>query len=217
SVSSSGRAGCAPSPGFGRAEANARRPERDAAPSRRGMGVRGPHDRSLLGELARDVASLRGHPRRTARALRLAAYARRARALVPPGTVRLHAHFANDAATLARYLSALTRIPYRITAHAYDIYQDPFLLDANLAGAEHVYTVARVNLEALRARAAAKDLGPARASVLRCGIDLPAFAYRDPPAMRRPARLLSVARLVPKKGLLTLLDAVARVNRGARA
>jgi colanic acid/amylovoran biosynthesis glycosyltransferase len=166
--------------------------------------------RSLLGELARDLASLGGHPRRTARALRLAAYARRARALVPPGTVRIHAHFANDAAALARYVSALTRLPYRVTAHAYDIYQDPFLVGPNLAGAERVYTVARANLDALLARAPAEGWDRARFALLRCGIDLSVFAYRDPTPVGRPARLLTVARLVPKKGLTTLLDAVAR-------
>ena len=198
-------------------DADDRRPEADAGAMRHGAPGRGGDDGSLLGELARDVASLRGHPRRTARALRLAAYARRARSLVTPGTLRLHAHFANDAAALARYVAALTRIPYRITAHAHDIYQDPFLLDANIAGAEHVYTVARANLEALSARVAAEVRDSARLSVLRCGIDLPFFAYRDPAPMQRPARLLSVARLVPKKGLLTLLDAVARVNRLGRS
>jgi len=51
--------------------------------------------------------------------------------------------------------------------------------------------------------------------VLRCGIDLAAFPYREPPPPGRPARILTVARLVPKKGLLTLLDAVART--GARS
>jgi glycosyltransferase involved in cell wall biosynthesis len=172
----------------------------------------GGSDRTFLGELARDLASLRGHPRRTARALRLAAYARRAVALVPPDTARLHAHFASDAAALARYVGALARIPYRITAHAYDIHQDPFLLSANLAGAEHVYTVAHANLDALRARAADSGWDPARVSVLRCGIDLAGFSYRDPTPMARPARLLAVARLVPKKGLLTLLEAIARLN-----
>src|SRR6185369_11568931 len=107
--------------------------------------------------------------------------ARRAAALVPTGTMRLHAHFANDAAALARYVSALTGIPYRVTAHAYDLHQDPFLLDANLAGAERVYTVARVNLETLRARAAAEGWDASKCSVLRCGIDLATFPYREPP------------------------------------
>ena len=161
--------------------------------------------------MAGDVASLGGHPRRTARALRLAVYARRAAALVPPDTARLHAHFANDAAVLARYVGALTGLPYRVTAHAYDLYQDPFLLRANLAGAERVYTVAQANLDALRARATDEGWEPASVSVLRCGIDLAAFPYRDPAPVARPARLLSVARLVPKKGLETLLEAVARI------
>ena len=59
--------------------------------------------------------------------MRLAAFALRARHLLPAGAACLHAHFANEAAALARYVSVLTGLPYGVTAHAYDLYQDPFL------------------------------------------------------------------------------------------
>ena len=83
----------------------------------------------LFGTVVRDVVHLRVHPRRTARAARLALYAIRGCRYVPPETRRLHAHFANDAAALARYIAILTGVPYVVTAHAYDIYQDSFLLE----------------------------------------------------------------------------------------
>src|SRR6185503_6567483 len=122
----------------------------------------------------RDLVRLPGL-RRKARALRLAARARVGARLVPRDTVVLHAHFANDAAALARYIAALTGLPYRLTAHAYDLYQDPFLLDQNLRGAKHVFTVTEENLRWLRQRGDAS-----RASVLRCGLDLSEHPYKDP-------------------------------------
>lgn len=165
----------------------------------------------LAGTLARDLASLAARPRRTARAARLAVYAMRAARAIPERTARLHAHFANDAAALARYTAALTGLPYRVTAHAYDLFQDPFLLGANLAGAEAIYTVSRVNAAWLTVNAARGGWDAKKVSVLHCGLDLDGFPFREPPPVRTPARLLCVGRLVPKKGHAVLLDAVARL------
>lgn len=158
-----------------------------------------------------EIARLAPSPRRVARALRLASYAARAVGVVPGDTVRLHAHFGNDAATLARYLGRLVGLPYRVTTHAYDLYQDPFLLGPNLREAERVYTVSEANLAWLSARAASEGWPLDRFSVLRCGIVLEAFPYRDPAPPSRPARLFCPARLVPKKGHAVLLDATERL------
>lgn len=151
----------------------------------------------------RDLLGLPGL-RRKARALRLAARARVAARLVPRDTAVLHAHFANDAGALARYVSALTGLPYRLTAHAYDLYQDPFLLEENLRGAKQVFTVSEENLRWLRQRGDAS-----RASVLRCGLDLSEHPYRDPAPPGQPPRAVCVARLVEKKGHDVLLAAAA--------
>jgi glycosyltransferase involved in cell wall biosynthesis len=148
-----------------------------------------------------------------ARALRLAACARRAAPLLPADPVRLHAHFANDAAALARYIAALTGVAYRVTAHAYDIYQDPFLLAPNLAAAEATYTVSAANLEHLRQQAAATGGESGRLHLLRCGLDLAAFPFREPPPPAEPTRLLCIARLIPKKGHALLLRAMATLVR----
>jgi glycosyltransferase involved in cell wall biosynthesis len=169
----------------------------------------------LASAVARDVAHLKAHPRRAARALRLARYAIRGCRRVPPGSRRLHAHFANDAAALARYLGILTGVPYVVTAHAYDIYQDPFLLGRNLAAASHVFTVSESNLRTLRSRVV---LPSDRLSVLHCAIDLRDFPYRDPEPPRTPARVLCVARLVPKKGHAVLIQALKTLrDRGLPA
>lgn len=161
--------------------------------------------------LASDLLALLPSPRRLARALRLGLYARRAAALLPLDTLRLHAHFANDAAALCRYTAALASLPYRVTAHAYDLFQDPFLLGANLVGAERIYTVSTANEAWLLLRARRLGFDPSRVKVLRCGLDLARFPFRSPVPPSRPARLLCVGRLVPKKGHAVLLEALERL------
>jgi colanic acid/amylovoran biosynthesis glycosyltransferase len=164
----------------------------------------------LAGMLSSDVAGL--GPRNAARALRLAALAQAAVPHVPPDTAVLHAHFANDAAVLARYLGRLTDLPFRMTAHAYDLYQDPFLLDRNLRFASRILTVSEANRAFLEARLRARRLEGIDVEIVRCGIDLETFAYRDPAPPARPAKIFCVARLVPKKGHAVLLEAVAHLR-----
>ena len=164
--------------------------------------------------LAADLPALLPRPRRVARALRLGFYARRAAALLPPDTARLHAHFANDAAALCRYTAILAGLPYRVTAHAYDLFQDPFLLGPNLEGAERIYTVSTANEAWLLLRARRLGFDPSRVKVLRCGLDLSAFPFRAAAVPFRPVRLLCVARLVPKKGHAVLLEALERLAGG---
>lgn len=168
----------------------------------------------LIGSILRDLLHLRLHPRRCARAIRLAWRARRAVRCLPAGVRRLHAHFANDAAALARYIAAMTGLPYAVTAHAYDIYQDPYLLVPNLAAADRVHTVSRANLDHLLSMASDAGWQARKISLLRCGIELPAFPYREPGPAAVPARLLCVARLVEKKGHEILLQAVSQMVRG---
>lgn len=166
----------------------------------------------LVRMLAGDVAG--AGPRHAARAMRLAALAQAAAPRVPPDTAVLHAHFANDAAVLARYLGRLTDLPYRLTAHAYDLYQDPFLLERNLRHATRILTVSDANRAFLEERLRAAKLDGTPVEVVRCGIDLDAFAYRDPGPSGTRARLLCAARLVAKKGHAVLFEALARLRAG---
>jgi len=172
--------------------------------------------RALAAAVGSDLLALGLHPRRCARALRLAVHAGRAARLLPESAGRLHAHFASDAAALARYTSLLTGLPYSITAHAYDLYRDPYLLGPNLAAATRVYTVSEANLAYLKEQAPRHGWDAGRFSVLRCGLDLARFPFREPVPPGRPARLVCIGRLVPKKGHELLLDAVRRTLDSGR-
>ena len=122
----------------------------------------------------------------------------------------LHGVWATGPATAAAILSRLCNIPFSFGAHAHDIYRhggDAFL-EPKLRAARFVHTTTGTNVAYLRERAG----GAATNIVLaRRGLEqLPSKPERD--TGTRPVRLLSVGRLVPKKGYDHQLAACARLQ-----
>ncbi len=130
----------------------------------------------------------------------------------------LHAHFATAPALIAMFTSELTGIPYTFTAHAKDIYVDTRreLLRAEIERARAVVTVSEYNRQYLL-----NQISPASNGKIRCiynGLDLTDFKFRWPRASDPgPLVILSVARLIPKKGLGDLIEAAAILRRRGRA
>ena len=119
----------------------------------------------------------------------------------------LHAHFATMAASVARAASLLTGIPYSFTAHAKDIFHrdvDPLALAAKLRDAHHVVTVSEYNAAWLRERFGADA---ERVHRVYNGLDLDGARWHDP--RHRAPGVVFVGRLVEKKGVPDLVDAVA--------
>jgi glycosyltransferase involved in cell wall biosynthesis len=130
-----------------------------------------------------------------------------AQAVRARGIVHLHAHFASSAASVARLAARLAGVPYTFTAHAKDVFHagvDHDDLRRKLAGAAATVTVSDFNLAHLRATFG-RDA--ARAVRVYNGLDLARFPYADPGA--RPPTVVSVGRLVEKKGMDVLVDACA--------
>lgn len=129
----------------------------------------------------------------------------------------VHAHFAHDPALLALLLHKLTRIPYSFTAHARDMVQiPPSALRERVHHAGAVVTICRANVDYL-ARVA-RDGSTAKLELVRTGIDLDAWRPRARRAVDgAPPLIAVVSRLVAKKGLLDLVEALARVKAGGRA
>lgn len=123
----------------------------------------------------------------------------------------VHAHFAHDPALVAVYVHRLTGLPYSITAHARDLYQIPAAnLVARASEATAVVTCCAMNAEYLERTLPAVGRPPIL--VVHHGVELGRFR---PPAAR-PAGptplVVSVGRLVEKKGYDDLLHALAKVK-----
>lgn len=134
-------------------------------------------------------------------AVLLACHARR------KGIGHLHAHFATSAATIARLAARFAGLTWSMTAHAKDIFHEsvqPEDLRRKLRGAAAVVTVSDYNLDYLRT-----TYGPAADRVQRIynGLDLDTFSCS--PAHDRQPLIVSVGRLIEKKGFGDLIDACA--------
>lgn len=114
----------------------------------------------------------------------------------------LHAHFATEAADIARVLSRLSGTPFSFVAHAFDGFQDPRDLRRNLSAAAFCVTVCEYNRRHIDA--VAPGLA-GKVSLLVVGADLVRFRRRRPYAPGGP--VVAVGRLVPQKGFDDLVVA----------
>jgi glycosyltransferase involved in cell wall biosynthesis len=128
-----------------------------------------------------------------------------------PADVRhLHAHFLHTPASVARYAALLKGLAWSGSAHAKDIWTTPeWEKREKLASCEWLVTCTAANHAHLSALAP-----PDRIDLVYHGLELSRF----PPFERKPSSngsqpvvILSVGRLVEKKGTDVLLDALARL------
>jgi len=134
---------------------------------------------------------------------------------LPADVERLHAHFLHTPASVARYTAGLLGLPWTGSAHAKDIWTTPeWEKREKLASCEWLVTCTRTNREHLAALAP-----PGRVELVYHGIDITRFKAGNAQARARDGRnaadpvvILSVGRLVEKKGTDVLLQALARIS-----
>jgi glycosyltransferase involved in cell wall biosynthesis len=117
----------------------------------------------------------------------------------------LHAHFCHTPTSVALFAAELLGLPFSFTAHAKDIYtSEPEQLRRKIRQARFVVTCTRYNADYLN------TLGDAGTPIhtIYHGIDLDFFTYTPPEPPTPPFRMLSVGRLVAKKGYDDLLRAL---------
>ncbi len=129
------------------------------------------------------------------------------------GATHLHAHFAHGPASVAHFVHRLTGLPFSFTAHAKDIYTSPpDLLAAKIRAAAFVVTCTGYNARYL------SGLIEGEKPIQRIyhGVDLRLFspngqrASDDRPNSARS--ILSIGRLVEKKGFPYLIDACRQLR-----
>ncbi len=131
---------------------------------------------------------------------------------LPVETAAIYAHFLHTPSSVARYAAMMRGVPWSFSAHAKDIWTSPDWelrekLDSATAGAAFGATCTRFGAEHLNelARDTPVDL-------VYHGLDLSRFPpppERDKRAPDAPFSMLSVGRLVEKKGFDRLIDALA--------
>lgn len=162
----------------------------------------------FLRDLARDPTPNRG--RRFGQAVVLASE-------LPDDVGRLHAHFLHTPASVTRYAAMLRGLPWTGSAHAKDIWTtEEWEKREKLADCAWLVTCTAANHAHLSALAP-----PGRVELVYHGLDLARFAAAPRTAAgnrgedaSRPVVILSVGRLVEKKGTDVLLEALARLPAG---
>ena len=128
----------------------------------------------------------------------------------------LHAHFAHDPALIAYLVHCMTGIPFSFTAHARDLYQVPEkVLTDRIRQARAVITCCGSNLEYLNRIAPSQQ---SKFSLIYHGVNLKDFQPVSNPGASSTAKsplILSVGRLVEKKGFQDLLQALLIVKNRA--
>jgi glycosyltransferase involved in cell wall biosynthesis len=132
---------------------------------------------------------------------------------MPDSTTGLYAHFLHTPSSVARYASVLRGVPWSFSAHAKDIWTSPEWelrekLAANKQGAAFGVTCTGFGAEHLKSLAEDPD----RVDLVYHGLDLDRFPPPPLRKLREPGdemALVSVGRLVEKKGFDRLIEALA--------
>lgn len=128
-----------------------------------------------------------------------------ARRLNRRGLEHLHAHFAWSGAACASLLAVLTGRPWSVTLHAKDVFSKQRNLQRKLDDADLLVTVCRYNERWMR-----EHLGLRRpVHQVVCGVRAPSRPW----PVIEGADVVTVGRLVPKKGFDVLIRAVGLARR----
>jgi len=126
------------------------------------------------------------------------------------GVDHIHTHFASSNCEMLIYLSGLTDVPFSFTAHAHDIFRRPRLLAEKIAAAKFVATISEYNRRYLAAIVGPDHAG--KIHVVRCGLEPDEFPERPEAPPDRRLEIVSVGRLVPKKGHDVLIEALGAMR-----
>ncbi|MBN2412349.1 glycosyltransferase family 4 protein [candidate division KSB1 bacterium] len=123
------------------------------------------------------------------------------------GYNHVHAHYADTSTSFALLISKLCMIPYSFTTHATDLFVEPYSMDIKMAEAKFVITCTEYNKKYIVDKF--KDVKKEKIIVNYHGVDTDNFQPEktEKRESNKIPVILSVGRLVPKKGFDVLLRA----------
>lgn len=140
-----------------------------------------------------------------------------ARESLRTGVQHLHCHFLTGNMRVASLAARLSGLTFSATGHAKDIYASGLTdrkLERQLREAEFVATISQYNVDYLSAKSPKAKIRLVPNSIRAS--DFP-FVERTPRVDGSPLRILSVGRLVRKKGFHVLLEAAALIRDAGTA
>lgn len=127
------------------------------------------------------------------------------------GIDHIHAEFAGFPATVAMIASRVSGVPFSFSAHANDIFVSQALLAEKAAEARFVRSISRYNIEWLRRNV--PRFPAERLRLIRCGVPRELLDAPAPqPPGDGPLNVLYVGSLIEKKGVIHLIEALARLK-----
>lgn len=137
---------------------------------------------------------------------------------LPEGIGGIYAHFLHTPASVARYAAIMRGLPWSFSAHAKDIWTSPdWEIEEKLSTTHHgaQFGATCTGFGARHLQSMSDD--PSRIDLIYHGLDLSRFPEPPQRSLRRssdPMHLMSVGRLVEKKGFDRLIAALALLPAG---
>ena len=121
----------------------------------------------------------------------------------------IHAHFATTPTTFAMFLATLTGKTFSFTDHGSGLFHEQIGLVPKFREAAGISAISEFNVGFYPDISA--TIPPVR--IVRCGLDPEQFGFIPRKHSKDPLRILTVSRVVPKKGFSFLLDSLAELDK----
>jgi glycosyltransferase involved in cell wall biosynthesis len=127
----------------------------------------------------------------------------------------IHSHFANYPTDIAMLVAKLSGIPFSFSVHANDIYVNPQALRLKISESKFVTTCTQYNKKCLDNLVPASEKD--KIHLLYHGVDLAYWQSNLSSNRRERKQILFIGRLIEKKGVIYLLEAVELLKKEKQA
>jgi colanic acid/amylovoran biosynthesis glycosyltransferase len=125
----------------------------------------------------------------------------------------IHSQWIHSCGTIGMYAAWLLGVPFSFTGHAVDLFRDRVALRDKVRRADFIVCISSFHRDLYLELGAPES----KLHTVFCGINVRQFTYAPRPESGAPVRILSVGRLIEKKGFEYLIDACATLkDRGLK-